>query len=126
MDWTHTLDGATRGTMVVSSIGWAVITYRVLWLSRVKGSHHASAEVILPIIMSIGSILWSISDALAWADMQAAGIQVSASSVWTRVAACITVAASTLRFAKFSGYLTTELTTRRIVDGALEHQQEKK
>lgn len=126
MDWTHTLDGATRGTMVVSSIGWAVITYRVLWLSRVKGSHRASAEVILPIIMSIAGILWAISDAMSWADMKSAGFQVSSLSVWTRVLAGVAVAAATIRFAKLSGYLTTELTTRRLVNGALDHKEDDK
>lgn len=124
MDLIHTLDGITRGVMVVSTLGWAIITVRILWLSRVKDVHKPSAEVFLPVIMAIAGILWSISDALVWADMQHMNIRVSNFSVWTRVLAGITVAAATIRFAKLSGYLTTELTTRRVVNGVLEHKDD--
>lgn len=123
MDFAHALDGVTRGVMVVSTIGWGVITCRVLWLSRVANVHKPSAEILLPILMSIAGILWAFSDAMAWADMQAANIRVSNLSVLTRILAGATVAVATIRFAKLSGYLTTELTTRRLVNGALERSK---
>lgn len=120
MDVMHALDGTTRGVMLVSGIGWAVITFRLLWRARLAGTNRQSGEVALPIVMSIAAVLWSLADAMAWADMESQSARISTLSVAVRIAAGVAVAASTLRFAWLSSYLETELLTHRIVDAALD------
>lgn len=118
----HALDGIVRAVMLVSGAGWAVITFRLLWRARVRGVLRPSGEIALPIIMAIGAVLWALSDAMAWADMEVQQIRVSTLTVAARIAAGITVTAATLRFAWLSSYLETELVAHRVVDAALDRR----